>query len=206
VTAGGDAPGEAPPPAAVEVVEVAVPEVLDRMPPQARRILEDVGLVVVEAPAVNGPPGRVVDQLPMPGTVVRKGSVVTIRVAPGAPRSAPAPTATPGDPGPSGEAAPSGAVSVPSPISPPAGTSLPAERVLPLGFAWRAVAGADGYVLEIEERGADGWLPSARLTVRSTAATVEVERLGALSAALRWRVRAVAKGRPGAPCAWVELR
>jgi hypothetical protein len=235
VTAGGDAPGQAPPPPSVGVRDVIVPDVLDRQPLQARRILEDMGLVVTEEEATSGPPGRVVDQIPSVGDVVPKGTVVRIRVTPVAAPivrppapspSAPAPEVrTPAappayEPTPVPPAAapvpPQGAAPepcvlparlvAPYPISPSAGTELPGDRLVPVGFTWKAVGGADGYVLEVEEKGTDAWLPSVRRPVRSTAAMLEVERLSSSPGALRWRVRAVAGGREGPPCPWVVLR
>jgi beta-lactam-binding protein with PASTA domain len=219
VTAGGDAAGTTPPPASAGVADVTVPDVLDRQPLQARRILEDVGLAVAEEEASSGPPGRVVDQVPSVGALVPKGSTVRIRVVPAGATARPyvppaAATPSPPPPAPSAPAPapdacpppPAGRIVAPVPVSPPAQTELPAERTLPVGFTWKAVAGADGYVLEVEERGAEAWLPSVRRPVRSTAATLDVERLGATPGPLRWRVRAVAGGREGPPCPWVVLR
>jgi hypothetical protein len=212
VTAGGDAPGTPPPPAAVEVRDVLVPDVLDRLPAQARRILEDMGLRAVEEAATGGSPGRVADQLPGAGDVVPKGSAVTIRIAPGtattsaAPRPrSPAPRERPLDPVPV-PAGPPGTLAAPIPVSPPEGTELPPEPSFPIGFTWRAVTGASGYVVEVEEEGPEGWIMSSRRPVRTSAVTVEVERLSASTGALRWRVRAVAAGREGPPSAWVTMR
>ena len=81
-----------------------------------------------------------------------------------------------------------------------------AERELAVGFTWRALAGADAYILEVEERGPDGWLPLARRSARASAAVLEMERLAPSPGPLRWRVRAVTAGRQGPPCAWVVLR
>jgi hypothetical protein len=97
---------------------------------------------------------------------------------------------------------------VPAPVAPGAGTVLPKEDAVPVGFTWRGVQGADAYVVEVEEEGADGaWLPSARTTSRKTAALLEVERLDPRKQKrLRWRVRAVVGGRQGTPSDWVLLR
>jgi hypothetical protein len=83
---------------------------------------------------------------------------------------------------------------------------LPKTRTVPVGFTWTPVAGADGYVLEIEEHSGSGWLPSARKPVRSSAATVDVERLAPTAGDLRWRVRALVAGVEGTPSGWVTLR
>jgi len=95
---------------------------------------------------------------------------------------------------------------VPEVIAPCEGTVVPKQRALLLGFAWLPIDGADGYVLELEERGPDGWLASVRKVARMTATTVELERLAATPGELRWRVRAVVAGREGAPSTWVTLR
>jgi hypothetical protein len=214
VTAGGDALGATPPPAAVAVRDVQVPDVLDRYPAQARRILEDVGLVVAEEAADSGPAGRVADQIPGAGDRVQKGSTVRIRIAPGeaaqplappdVPPERPVPTETP-TPAPTEPVDPS-QLEAPTPISPPEGTAMPDDRTLPIAFMWKAVRGATTYVLEVEEQGAEGWLPSVRRPVRTTAVSVDVERISASPAPLRWRVRALASRREGPACPWVVLR
>jgi hypothetical protein len=214
VTAGGDYDGETAPAPAVDVPRVMVPDLLDRTPPQAERILTDLGLVFQQEEAKSGLPGRVVDQKPAAGAEVPKGSLVQVWIMPAAPAppgssgSAPvgprAPPAAPSAPTvPSGSPAPAG---VPAPIAPSEGTLLPKQPTLLLGFSWLPVDGAGGYLLEIEERGAGGWLASARKAVRSTATTVELERLAATAGELRWRVRAVLAGQEGSPCDWVTLR
>jgi hypothetical protein len=113
----------------------------------------------------------------------------------------------PASPGPAPETsvAPTQA-GVPAPIAPSEGTVLPKQRTLALGFSWLPVEQADAYVLEIEERGPAGWLPSVRKPARLAATTVELERIAPEASDVRWRVRAVLAGREGQPSAWVTLR
>lgn len=231
VTAGGDLPsGARVPIPTVEVPRVTVPDLLDRTPPQAARILQDLGLSLRVEEVERGLPGRVADQRPGAGSEVPKGTLVTVTVPRGtaAPREAPVgpaapapgaqpllpPTArTPGT-APEAPAAPAPPVApaaptqlgVPASIAPSEGTALPRQRTLALGFAWQPVDGADAYLLEVEERGPAGWLPNVRKTSRSSATTVELERVAPEAGELRWRVRALAAGREGQPCAWVLLR
>ncbi|MHC5011334.1 MAG: PASTA domain-containing protein, partial [Planctomycetota bacterium] len=80
VTAGGDHVAAIPPPPLVEVGRIAVPDLLDRTAPQAERILEALGLRASVEPAEHGPPNRVGNQSPVPGTVVPKGTTVTVYV------------------------------------------------------------------------------------------------------------------------------
>ena len=217
LTAGGDYDGESAPAPAVDVPRVMVPDLLDRTPPQAERILTDLGLVFKHEVAKSGLPGRVVDQQPAAGAEVPKGSLVRVWVMPAlaappappgstgsapvlprAPPSAvPVPTALPG---------PLVAAGVPAPIAPSEGTLLPKQPTLLLGFSWLPVEGAEAYVLEIEERGPRGWLAGARKPARATATTVELERIASTAGELRWRVRAILAGQEGSPCAWVTLR
>ena len=88
------------------------------------------------------------------------------------------------------------------------GTTLPRESVLPVGFTWRGVKGAEAYVLEVEEQGAEGrWMANARKPSRKTAVILEIERLSSRgSGHMRWRVRAVIEGREGAPSKWILLK
>ena len=202
VTAGGDHVAGLAPAPLVAVTEVAVPDLLDRTALQARRILEDLGLEPQVEAAARGPAGRVADQRPDAGTVVAKGATVIVRVAPDGPSR---PAGQPSEPVPP-EPTPPSAGGAPTPLAPAAGTLLGGERALAVGFTWRPLAGADAYVLEVEERGPDGWLPLARRSARTSAAVLEMERLAPSPGPLRWRVRAVTAGRQGAPCAWVVLR
>ncbi len=213
VTVGGDHVAELAPAPLVAVTEVAVPDLLDRTEPQAKRILRDSGLVMKREEGKRGPAGRVVDQMPAAGGRIPKGGVVRVWVAPGDPNALPAtppgPTETPGetqptpsqpplDPGP----LPGG---VPKPLSPGPGTELPKGETVPVGFTWRGVKGAQAYIVEVEEEGAEGrWLASARKPSRKTAALLEIERLG--QGRLRWRVRAVIGGKQGTAAKWVVIR
>jgi hypothetical protein len=83
---------------------------------------------------------------------------------------------------------------------------MPKSRTVPAGFTWSAVAGADAYVLEVEEQNGAAWLPNVRKPVRSSAAAVDVERLAPTAGPLRWRVRALVGGVEGPASAWVTLR
>jgi hypothetical protein len=94
----------------------------------------------------------------------------------------------------------------PSTVSPPEGTIVPKEKTVPVGFTWTSVPGAEAYVLEVEEQSGDAWLANVRKPVRSTAATVDVERLALTAGALRWRVRALVAGVEGTASAWVILK
>jgi beta-lactam-binding protein with PASTA domain len=204
VAAGGDHLAELAPPPMVEVLEIGVPDLLDRTEPQARRILTDMGLVPVVQEAPRGPAGRVADQQPAAGTVVRKGSQVIVRVAPSAPAR---PTSPPSAPAPPSEQAPTPATGdTPAPLSPAAGTLMGPDRHMSVGFTWRPLRGADAYVAEVEELGPDGWMPIARGVTRTNVGVLEIERLSPTPGVLRWRVRGVTKGRQGKPCAWVVLR
>jgi beta-lactam-binding protein with PASTA domain len=233
VTAGGDHDGGVTVPApAVDVRRVLVPELLDRTPPQAERILTDLGLAMRFEEAQSGLPGRVVDHKPGAGVEVERGSLVTVyvrraegTVLPSAPVGPPAPRAgvapvlpTPAQPAPTvtspAPRPPSPAptqpaptqLGVPQPIAPTEGTALPKQPMLALGFSWLPVEGADAYVLEIEERGPSGWLPSVRKPARSAATTVDLERIAPTASDVRWRVRALVAGREGQPSAWITLR
>jgi beta-lactam-binding protein with PASTA domain len=212
VTAGGDREGESVPVPAVEVTRVLVPDLLDRTPPQAQRILEDLGLSMKREEAKSGLAGRVVDQHPASGTEVPKGSVVAVWIPPGGERASPGPAPAPQAPAASGAAPTTAAApawasgAVPAPIAPSEGTLLPKTRTLALGFSWLPVEGADAYVLEVEEAGPAGWLPSVRKAARTSATTLELERVAPTAAEVRWRVRALTAGREGAPSAWVTLR
>ena len=75
-----------------------------------------------------------------------------------------------------------------------------------VGFTWKAVKGAEAYVVEVEERGPAGWVANARQVTRQSAVVLEVVRLSDPPGVLRWRVRAVTKGRHGSPSDWVVLR
>lgn len=86
----------APPPVAVAPAKVVVPSVLDKTEAVARRILEDLGLVVRGEPTASGVSGHVMDQLPSPGTTVEAGSSVVIRI-PGLAVAEPAAPAKPDD-------------------------------------------------------------------------------------------------------------
>ncbi len=207
VAAGGDHRAELAPPPLVTVSEIAVPDLLDRTPPQVERILEDLGLVAALETAERGPAGRVADQEPAAGTVVPKGATVVVRVAPDRPRPAAEPAPARPD-GPAEPDRPPGPVpeGAPVPLAPAAATAMGGERGLAVGFTWRAVGAADAYVVEVEEQGADGWLPIARQVSRTSAVVVEVERLATPPGVLRWRVLAVVRGRRGEPCPWVVLR
>lgn len=83
---------------------------------------------------------------------------------------------------------------------------MPKTRTVPAGFTWTPVAGADAYVLEVEERSGATWLANVRKPVRSSAAAVDVERLAPAAGDLRWRVRALVGGIEGTASAWVTLR
>jgi hypothetical protein len=97
---------------------------------------------------------------------------------------------------------------IPEPVSPGHGTALPREASTPIGFTWRGVKGAEAYLLEIEEEGAEGrWMPNARKPAHTTAVILEVERINSRSSgALRWRVTAISNGRAGTPSRWVLLK
>jgi len=97
---------------------------------------------------------------------------------------------------------------IPEPLSPGHGTPIPREESVPVGFTWRGVKGAQAYVLEIEEEGAEGrWLANARKPARKTAVILEVERLILRgSGRLRWRVTAVRNGREGKASKWILLK
>lgn len=211
VTAGGDREGERVPVPSVEVTRVAVPDLLDRSPLQAQRILEDLGLSMRREEAKSGLPGRVVDQHPASGAETAKGSVVTVWIGPGevarpALPPPPGPSTPPPTPASSTSPPPGALAGVPAPIAPAEGTLLPKTRTLALGFSWLPVEGADAYVLEVEEGGPAGWLPSVRKAARTSATTLELERVAPTAAEVRWRVRALSAGREGAPSAWVTLR
>lgn len=222
VTAGGDFEGAAPPSPDVYVPDVAVPDMLDRTELQAGRIIGDLGLVMQKEMAKRGLPGRVVDQMPAAGGKVPKGGVVRVWIGPPDPNApqqpepgppqapalppsdAPPPEAPPQQPLPPGPL-PAG---VPKPLSPGHGTEMPKDETVPVGFTWRGVKGAQVYIVEVEEEGAEGaWLPSVRKPSKKTAVILDVERLGtSKSGRLRWRVRAVLNGREGQPSEWMLLK
>ncbi len=217
VTAGGDYDAETPMAPAVYVRDVDVPNLLDRTYLQAERILEDLGLEPQIEKARTGLPGRVVDQQPAGGKRVPKGGLVRIWIGPGelpkagpptggAPRREPASAPAPAPRAAGG--ATTASTGAPKPIAPGAGTELPGDAVVPVGFSWRAVKGATAYLLEVEEAGAGGtWLPSARKPAKTTAVTLELERMDtSATQAFRWRVRAIVGGKQGKPSAWIVLK
>ncbi len=229
VTAGGDFDGERPGAPEVYLANVEVPNLLDRTVLQARRILGALGLKPREEQAKRGLAGRVVDQMPMEGGKVPKGGLVRIWIGPPDPTAAPdaaepdddAPAQPPmgplqggtvkdapkdGTPAPLAPGPLKGGV--PAPVSPSVNTVLPKEDAVPVGFTWRGVKGAEAYILEVEEEGAeDRWIASARKTSRKTAVLLEIERLDPRKQKrLRWRVRAVIGGREGKASGWVLLR
>lgn len=186
VTAGGDRPASVAPAPTLALTRLAVPDLLDRTWPQAERILADLGFVGRREEALRGPPGRIADQRPPPGAPLERGGTVVVHIAP-------AHAARP----------PEG----PRPIAPRPGVDLGSAATVLVGFAWHPFPGAERYVLEIEEADAPGgWVALVRQVVRRTGALVEVERLGRPPGALRWRVSAVAAGRPEVRSAWLELR
>ena len=76
--------------------EAKVPELQGQTPVQAAEILEDTGLRLgtrSEAPSETVPAGQIVDQQPLPGTDLRRGSSVSITVStgPDAPDPVPVP-------------------------------------------------------------------------------------------------------------------
>lgn len=97
---------------------------------------------------------------------------------------------------------------IPQLVSPGTNTQIPPGAKVPVGFTWKGVRGANAYILEVEEMGAEGrWLPLARKPARTTAVLMDVERLDPDGASrLRWRVTAVLGGRPGTPSKWVILK
>jgi len=97
---------------------------------------------------------------------------------------------------------------IPRPVSPSVNTPIPVGAKVPVGFTWRGVTGANAYLIEVEEQGAEGrWLPLARKPARSTAVLLDVERFDLKGAArLRWRVTAILNGRQGKASAWVVLK
>jgi beta-lactam-binding protein with PASTA domain len=217
VTAGGDFAGDVPAAPAVYVPKVTVPSLLDRTQPQAERIAGDLGLVLEVQTARRGLAGRVVDQKPMSGGQLPRGGVLRVWVGPKAAGPDPEGSKQPeAGPVPPGGAAPEAAApapgplpgGVPRPVAPGTGTILPHGATVPVGFTWRGVQGAQAYLLEVEEQGAEGrWVPLARKPARTTAVLMDVERLDPKGASrLRWRVRAVVNGRPGTPSAWVLLK
>ncbi len=223
VTAGGDFESRMPGAPAVYLAEIAVPGLLDRTQLQAERILAALGLKVETAIAKRGLAGRVVDQLPAAGGKVAKGGLVRLWIGPGAKKADEAGKPPPFGPLGAGTApkpdapAKKGAhplpegplkAGVPQPVSPSVNTPIPVGAKVPVGFTWRGVTGANAYLLEVEEQGAEGrWLPLARKPARTTAVLLDVERFDDRGAArLRWRVTAMISGRQGTPSAWVLLR
>lgn len=236
VTAGGDFDGATPPSPEVYVPDVAVPDLLDRTALQAGRIIGDLGLVMQQEEARRGLPGLVVDQMPAAGSKLARGGVVRVWIGPpdpsapkppepGPPTPPPAPRPRRAEPdSPPDQAPPAPEIpqpepapplppgplpgGVPKPVSPGHGTELPKDEVVPVGFTWRGVKGAQVYIVEVEEEGAEGaWLPSVRKPSKKTAVLLDVERLGTgTSGRLRWRVRAVVGGREGTPSDWVLLK
>ena len=97
---------------------------------------------------------------------------------------------------------------VPKPLAPGHGTVIPRDETVPIGFTWRGVKGAEAYILEIEEEGAEGrWMANARKPSKKTAVILEVERISTRhSGRLRWRVSAVVNGRNGTPSKWIVLK
>lgn len=243
------APVPSPTPAPVADV-VRVPSVLDRTPLVARRLLEDSGLRVREETATRGVPGRVMDQMPLPGDDVARGTEVVLRIpgwepaiaptpaasevgspeAPRAPEPVAPPVAPPVEPTPAPVPTP-----VPTPAPTPVPTPAPTPGIDPLGvptptspadgsvlvrapgpdgtvskvvradLTWTPVAGADGYLVEVEESVDGAWTPILRRVVREARVSVEIEPEAA-GASYRWRVRSVSGRRGGAAGAWRTAR
>jgi hypothetical protein len=221
VTAGGDFEDHAPGAPSALVPEVEVPDLLDRTAPQARRILEDLGLKVKERVAARGLAGRVVDQQPALGERLVKGEYVLVWIGPPDETAPPEPSAgsaapprvpaapEPREPAPSApERKRPAPKEAPVPIAPLEGTRLPREATIALGFSWEAVEGVRTYLVEVEEESAQGtWIGILKKPVRQTAAAIEVERLSVDPARrLRWRVRGVGDSGEGPPSPWITMR
>jgi len=217
VTAGGDFEDRAPGAPSALVPEVEVPDLLDRTAPQARRILEDLGLKVKERVAARGLAGRVVDQQPALGERLVKGEYVLVWIGPPDEAAPPEPAAAsprpaapePRDPAPvATERTRPAPREAPVPIAPLEGTRLPREATIALGFSWEAAEGVRTYLVEVEEESAQGtWIGILKKPVRQTAAAIEIERLSVDPARrLRWRVRGVGDSGEGPPSAWIVMR
>ncbi len=231
ITAGGDYESRMPGPPAVYLNELVLPSLLDRTKLQAERIVESLGLKLEWNLAKRGLAGRVVDQKPAAGEKIAKGGVLRLWVGPDAEGDTPAKGDKPLPPGPLGDKPAKGTpakdaakkkksgetkpldpgtlkAGIPKPVSPGVNTPIPVGAKVPVGFTWRGVTGANAYIVEIEEQGAEGrWMPLARKPARTTAVLMDVERLDPKGESrLRWRVTAVVAGRHGTPSKWVVLK
>ena len=165
-------------------------------------------------PAVPLPPAPA----PVPAPVVPEALPPAPVPAPAAPEAAPLPPAPtpapvapeppPVSPAPAPSPTPVPAASagtgleIPAMTAPVDGSALATGKAVQVELAWNAVPGADGYLLELEERLGEQWSPILRKVLPGAGAKIEIVPAEATGGHYRWRVRSVVGRRGGRAAPW----
>lgn len=92
---------------------------------------------------------------------------------------------------------------IPKPKSPPSESRIPISPSVSVELTWEPVAGATGYLVELEEAVDDAWTPLQRRIVKAPRALAQIEPSHPTATTLRWRVRSVVGRRGGRPAPWI---
>ena len=85
------------------------------------------------------------------------------------------------------------------------GVTLAGAKTVNVGMSWAEAAGASGYLVEVEQRVADGWSPILRKIVKGGGVSVEIEPADPRDGEFRWRVRTVVGRRGGRAAPWRSI-
>ncbi len=180
-----------PPPVAAEPPPVAVEPPADEVPvPIFAGPRSLAGTAPPSAPPAREAPASPTDTVPVPPS-----------------DAVPAPPPTP--PSSSAESAgePAGpsmpGLEIPKPKSPPHDSQIPIAPSVSVELSWEPVAGATGYLIEIEELVGPAWTPRERRIVKAAKALAQIEPSQPTATDVRWRVRSVVGRRGGRPAPWV---
>jgi len=177
-------PAVPPPPAplpAPVVPEAPPPAPLPAVPP------------VLDAPPSPVPAPAVPEAAPLPPAPTP--APVAPDPAPVSPAPAPSPTPVP--------AASAGTgLEIPAMTAPVDGSALATGKAVQVELAWNAVPGAEGYLLELEERLGDAWSPILRKVLPGSGVKIEIVPAEATGGHYRWRVRSVVGRRGGRAAPW----
>ena len=83
--------------------------------------------------------------------------------------------------------------------------TLSGAKTVTVDLAWVEIAGASGYLVEVEERVADGWSPILRKIVKGAGVSVEIEPADPRNGEFRWRLRTVVGRRGGRAAPWRSI-
>ena len=170
-------------------------------------------------PPLSPPPGAPAgaDDTPAPPTPMVVAPALPVDAAPDGERGSelPAPppppprsstdVPSPPPPLPTPPAADPGAaetLAIPRLRAPLDGASVRVGARVVIETSWQPVAGATGYLLEVEELTDGVWGPAQRRIVKGTSAVVDLEPSGGRAQDFRWRVRTVVGRRGGRPASW----